>query len=120
FQALRIAVNDELAAFNGALHQAANVVGINGRIAVITLHSLEDRSCKQAFKRWSKAKERPRSLPIIQEGHEAPFRLLRRNTIGRSDNELDAKRRSRSAKLRILEKVRTWDKSFTYVEGWKK
>jgi len=120
FQALRIAVNDELAAFNDALHQAANVVGINGRIAVITFHSLEDRLCKQAFKKWSTAKETPRNLPIIPEGHEAPFKLITRKPIGPSDNELDANRRSRSAKLRIVEKVRTWDKSFTYVEGWKK
>ncbi len=50
FQALRIAVNDELAAFNDALHQAARLIGINGKIAVITFHSLEDRLCKQAFK----------------------------------------------------------------------
>src|SRR5699024_7653210 len=76
FQALRIAVNDELAAFNDALHQAANVVGINGRIAVITFHSLEDRLCKHAFKKWSTAKETPRNLPIIPEEHEAPFKLI--------------------------------------------
>lgn len=120
FQALRIAVNDELAAFNDALHQAANVVGINGRIAVITFHSLEDRLCKQAFKKWSTAKETPRNLPIIPEGHEAPFKLITRKPIGPSHDELDVNRRSRSAKLRIAEKVRMWDKSFTYVEGWKK
>src|SRR5699024_9676087 len=50
FQALRIAVNDELQAFNEALHQAARMVAIDGRIAVITFHSLEDRICKQSFK----------------------------------------------------------------------
>src|SRR5699024_6255853 len=53
FQALRIAVNDELAAFNDALHQAAELVSIDGRVVVITFHSLEDRLCKQAFKKWS-------------------------------------------------------------------
>lgn len=120
FQALRIAVNDELAAFNDALHQAASVIGVNGRIAVITFHSLEDRVCKQAFKKWSTMKEIPRNLPVIPKGHEAPFKLITRKPIGPSDDELEANRRSRSAKLRIVEKVHTWNEAFTYVEGWKK
>src|SRR5699024_8744501 len=72
FQALRIAVNDELSAFNDALHQAARVVDINGRVAVITFHSLEDRVCKQAFKKWSTPKPVPKNLPVIPEDHRAP------------------------------------------------
>lgn len=120
FQALRIAVNDELAAFNDALHQAARAVSENGRIAVITFHSLEDRLCKQAFKKWSTAKETPRNLPVLPKEHEAPFKLISRKPIIATDDELTENRRSRSAKLRIAEKVNEWNDDFTYEEGWKK
>lgn len=120
FQALRIAVNDELGALNDALHQAAKVASINGRVAVITFHSLEDRLCKQAFKKWSTVKETPRNLPILPEAHKAPFQLITRKPLVAGENELESNRRSRSAKLRIIEKVNEWNESFTYKEGWKK
>ncbi|WP_100011053.1 16S rRNA (cytosine(1402)-N(4))-methyltransferase RsmH [Lentibacillus sediminis] len=120
FQALRIAVNDELEAFNDALHQAAETVAIGGRIAVITFHSLEDRICKQAFKKWSTAKETPRNLPVLPEGHEAPFKLVNRKPITANEVELNGNRRSRSAKLRIAEKIYEWNDEFTYGEGWRK
>lgn len=120
FQALRIAVNDELDAFNDALHQAARVIDINGRVVVITFHSLEDRLCKQVFKKWSTMKAIPRNLPVIPEGHEAPFKLITRKPIVATDDELSGNRRSRSAKLRIVEKKSLWDEEFSYGEGWKK
>ncbi|MFU0790852.1 MAG: 16S rRNA (cytosine(1402)-N(4))-methyltransferase RsmH [Virgibacillus proomii] len=120
FQALRIAVNDELGVFNDALHQAARVLGINGRLAVITFHSLEDRLCKQAFKKWSSNKETPRNLPIIPEQDKAPFRLITRKPIIATAEELAQNRRSRSAKLRIVEKQAKWQQQFTYEEGWRK
>ncbi|WP_199860681.1 16S rRNA (cytosine(1402)-N(4))-methyltransferase RsmH [Oceanobacillus damuensis] len=120
FQALRIAVNDELAAFNDALHQAARVVGIEGRIAVITFHSLEDRLCKQAFKKWSTEKATPRHLPVVPKEHQAPFELITRKPIVAAEFELDENRRSRSAKLRVVKKVTEWRNEFTYEEGWKK
>ncbi|UJL47846.1 16S rRNA (cytosine(1402)-N(4))-methyltransferase RsmH [Virgibacillus sp. NKC19-16] len=120
FQALRIAVNDELNAFNDALHQAAKAIDINGRIVVITFHSLEDRLCKQAFKKWSTPKEMPRNLPVIPKDHEAPFKLITRKPIVAGNDELETNRRSRSAKLRISEKVNVWNEEFTYGEGWKK
>ncbi|QKY68953.1 16S rRNA (cytosine(1402)-N(4))-methyltransferase RsmH [Lentibacillus sp. CBA3610] len=120
FQALRIAVNDELTTFNDALHQAARSVAINGRIAVITFHSLEDRICKQAFKKWTTAKQVPRNLPVIPEDHQAPFKLVNKKPIVPSEDELDENRRSRSAKLRIAEKIDQWHADFTYEEGWKK
>lgn len=120
FQALRIAVNDELQAFNDALHQAARKVSIGGRIVVITFHSLEDRLCKQAFKKWSTTKETPRNLPIIPEDHQAPFKLITRKPIIAHDDELEENRRSRSAKLRITEKTQTWKEEFTFEEGWRK
>lgn len=119
FQALRIAVNDELEAFNDALHQAAKIVDIGGRIVVITFHSLEDRLCKQAFKKWSTMKAMPRGLPIIPEGHEAPFKLITRKPIIANTDELALNRRSRSAKLRIVEKTLTWTEDFSYEKGWK-
>ncbi|GAA0445882.1 16S rRNA (cytosine(1402)-N(4))-methyltransferase RsmH [Lentibacillus halophilus] len=119
FQALRIAVNDELTAFNDALHQAARMTGIHGRIAVITFHSLEDRLCKQAFKKWSTTKPVPKNLPVIPDDHKPPFQLVNKKPIIASEQELDTNRRSRSAKLRIAEKVREWDETFTYEEGWK-
>ncbi|GIO21869.1 16S rRNA (cytosine(1402)-N(4))-methyltransferase RsmH [Oceanobacillus sp. J11TS1] len=120
FQAIRIAVNDELEVFNQALHQAAKVIGKNGRIAVITFHSLEDRLCKQAFKMWSTDKPTPRHLPITPESHQAPFKLITRKPIIAQTNELDENRRSRSAKLRIVEKINEWNNDFHYEEGWKK
>ncbi|HLR74634.1 MAG TPA: 16S rRNA (cytosine(1402)-N(4))-methyltransferase RsmH [Virgibacillus sp.] len=119
FQALRIAVNDELQAFNDALHQAAEVIDIKGRIAVITFHSLEDRLCKHAFRKWSSDKEVPRNFPVIPEGHEAPFKLMTRKPIVPSDEEIAMNRRARSAILRIVEKKHEWSKEFTYKEGWK-
>jgi len=120
FQAIRIAVNDELQAFNDGLNQAARVTGMNGRIAVITFHSLEDRLCKQAFKKWSTDKETPRNLPVLPKDHEAPFKLITKKPITAADDELEENRRSRSAKLRIVEKVNGWDEEFKYEKGWKK
>lgn len=120
FQALRIAVNDELGAFNDALHQAAESVSIGGRIAVITFHSLEDRICKKAFNKWSTAKETPKGLPITPDEHTPPFRLPHKKPILPGSPELAENARSRSAKLRAAEKVKDWDKTFTYKEGWKK
>lgn len=119
FQALRIAVNDELGAFNDALHQAARKLSIGGRMAVLTFHSLEDRICKKAFVKWSKAKETPKGLPITPEEHSPPFRLPHRKPIFPSDTELRENARSRSAKLRVAEKIKDWDETFTYQEGWK-
>lgn len=120
FQALRIAVNDELGSFRDVLHQAAEVVAVNGRISVITFHSLEDRLCKQAFQKWSSEKPVPRGLPIIPEGFEAPFKRITRKPIVPSVEEVEHNRRARSAKLRVVEKIKKWDESFTYEEGWRK
>lgn len=120
FQALRIAVNDELAAFNDALHQAARMTGISGRVVVITFHSLEDRLCKQVFKKWCTTKPVPKGLPIIPAGHEAPFKSITRKPIVATTEELTENRRARSAKLRIVEKNKEWDQSFAYEEGWRK
>ncbi|SER03737.1 16S rRNA (cytosine1402-N4)-methyltransferase [Gracilibacillus ureilyticus] len=117
FQAIRIAVNDELAAFYDAIHQAAMMVSVGGRLSVITFHSLEDRICKQAFKKWSTTPPLPKNLPVIPEEFQPPFRLVNRKPIVPSENELDENRRSRSAKLRIAEKVKEWNDTFDEKKG---
>lgn len=117
FQAIRIAVNDELNAFYDVLHQAAKRTSIGGRIAVITFHSLEDRICKQAFKKWSSLPPLPRNMPVIPESSQPPFNLITRKPITAADDELEENRRSRSAKLRIVEKVKPWDENFFYEKG---
>ncbi len=119
FQAIRIAVNDELGAFQDALHQAARVTAVEGRIAVITFHSLEDRLCKQAFKKWSSNPPLPKNIPMIPEDKQPPFKLITRKPIVAEEDELEDNRRSRSAKLRVVEKIKPWSKEFQFEEGWK-
>ncbi|WP_017471794.1 16S rRNA (cytosine(1402)-N(4))-methyltransferase RsmH [Amphibacillus jilinensis] len=120
FQAIRIAVNDELNAFYDVLHQAAEKLVVGGRIAVITFHSLEDRICKQAFKKWSTVPPQPRNMPIVPESSQPPFKLVTKKPIIANDQELERNRRSRSAKLRIVEKTKVWNEDFSYQKGWDK
>lgn len=119
FQALRIAVNDELASFNDALHQAAELLSESGRITVLTFHSLEDRICKLAFRKWSAPLDVPRGLPIVPDEHEPPFQLITRKPIVPTEEEVERNRRARSAKLRVVEKIKPWDDRFSYEERWK-
>ncbi|MGM8214375.1 16S rRNA (cytosine(1402)-N(4))-methyltransferase RsmH [Bacillaceae bacterium W0354] len=114
FQAIRIAVNDELNVFEDALHQAARKVAVGGRIAVITFHSLEDRICKQSMKRWSTSPDLPKDIPLLPDEIKPPFKLITRKPITPSEEELEENRRSRSAKLRIAEKAKTWDEEYAF------
>ncbi|MFC4387307.1 16S rRNA (cytosine(1402)-N(4))-methyltransferase RsmH [Gracilibacillus marinus] len=120
FQAVRIAVNDELKVFHDALYQAASVVKIGGRISVITFHSLEDRICKQAFKKWSTTPPLPKNLPVIPDEFQPPFRLITKKPIVATEEELEVNRRSRSAKLRVIEKVKEWNANFNEEKGGNK
>lgn len=104
FQAIRIAVNDELGAVEDSLEQALTLLKPEGRISVITFHSLEDRLVKQLFKEVSQGPEVPRGLPVLPGQMQAPFALVNRKPIVASQEELEANNRSRSAKLRILRK----------------
>ena len=104
FQAIRIAVNDELGAVEDSLEQALTLLKPEGRISVITFHSLEDRLVKQLFKEVSQGPEVPRGLPVLPGQMQAPFALVNRKPIGASPEDLEANNRSRSAKLRILRK----------------
>lgn len=106
FQALRIAVNDELGALEESLEAAISLLNNGGRISVITFHSLEDRIVKQLFKSYSKMPELPRGLPVIPEGYEPILKLINRKPVLPSESEVDYNNRARSAKLRIAEKLR--------------
>ncbi|GIN19034.1 16S rRNA (cytosine(1402)-N(4))-methyltransferase RsmH [Siminovitchia fordii] len=105
FQAIRIAVNDELRAFEDSLKQAISLLNPGGRISVITFHSLEDRICKHVFKEMSDGPELPPGLPVIPEEYKPVLKLVNRKPIIPSETELDENNRSRSAKLRIAEKL---------------
>ena len=103
FQAIRIAVNNELSVFESSLEQAIDIVKVGGRISVITFHSLEDRICKQIFNSYAKNKEIPKNLPILPNESLSKLKLITRKPICPSDKELEENNRSRSAKLRIAE-----------------
>ena len=103
FQAIRIAVNNELSVFESSLEQAIDIVKVGGRISVITFHSLEDRICKQIFNSYAKNKEIPKNLPILQNESLSKLKLITRKPICPSDKELEENNRSRSAKLRVAE-----------------
>lgn len=104
FQAIRIAVNDELGAAEDSLTEAITMLNPGGRISVITFHSLEDRLCKTIFKEASSLPDLPPNLPVIPEGMEPILKLVTRKPIVPSEIELEANKRARSAKLRIVEK----------------
>ncbi len=106
FQAIRIAVNDELKVFEEALLQAIEVLKPGGRVSVITFHSLEDRICKSTFKEMSSPPELPHGLPVIPKEFEPKLKLVNRKPITASEEELEHNNRARSAKLRIAEKAR--------------
>ena len=110
FQALRIAVNDELNVFDIALKDALDLLNINGRIAVITFHSLEDKICKYTFNDVSKLKDVPKGLPVIPEEMQPKFKLINKKPIIATEEELNENHRSHSAKLRVIERVRVWKK----------
>ena len=105
FQAIRIAVNDELGAAEDSLVDAIDLIGIGGRISVITFHSLEDRLCKTIFKEASSLPELPPNLPVIPDNMKPTLKLVTRKPILPSEEELAVNNRARSAKLRVVEKI---------------
>jgi 16S rRNA (cytosine1402-N4)-methyltransferase len=105
FQALRIAVNDELGALTSALEQAVQVLGHGGRLVVIAFHSLEDRIVKQFIRRESRDCVCPPEVPSCACGHRARLRQIDRGPVRPLAEEIAANRRSRSARLRAAEKL---------------
>lgn len=105
FQAIRIAVNDELGTLERTLPLAIDLLKPGGRLAVMSFHSLEDRIVKHAFKRASVDCICPPKAPICVCDHEATVRLVNRKPITATEDELNDNPRSRSAKLRVVEKL---------------
>ncbi|HXC62731.1 MAG TPA: 16S rRNA (cytosine(1402)-N(4))-methyltransferase RsmH, partial [bacterium] len=105
FQALRLAVNGELEALEHALPRLRGMLAQGGRLAVISFHSLEDRLVKEDFRRESRDCICPPGLPECRCGHKATVRELSRKPMEAGEAETAANPRSRSAKLRVVEKL---------------
>lgn len=104
FQAIRIEVNHELEVFEKALIDALDLIDINGRICVITFHSLEDRICKRIFKEKTEIDSNLKNMPIIPDEYLPSFKIVK--VIEPSNKELEKNNRSRSSKLRIIERIK--------------
>lgn len=105
FQAIRIAVNGELEHLSDGLDNAFSCLDTGGRLAIITFHSLEDRLVKQRFLSWTKGCTCPPDFPQCVCGKLPQGKLINRKPIGASEKELESNNRSRSAKLRIIERI---------------
>ena len=106
FQALRIAVNGELDRLREGLDNAFDVLNPEGRLAVITFHSLEDGIVKQTMKKWCEGCTCPPEFPVCVCGKKPKAQLVNRRPIEPSQEELEENNRARSARLRICEKVK--------------
>ena len=106
FQAIRIEVNDELNVLKASLEDAIKLLNINGRICVITFHSLEDRIVKEIFYKYTKVNQELNNLPFIPEEYLPNYKLINTKVIIPSNKELTENNRSRSAKLRVIERVK--------------
>jgi len=105
FQAIRIAVNDELGSVEKAMADAIPMLNPGGRLAVITFHSLEDRIVKTAMAEAAKGCTCPPNFPVCICGNKPKVRLISRKPIVATPEELEVNPRSRSAKLRVCEKL---------------
>lgn len=106
FQAIRIEVNHELDILEDALNDALSMLNVGGRMCVITFHSLEDRIVKNVFKEHTDIDPKAKGLPDIPEDYLPNYKLINKNVIIPSDEELENNNRSRSAKLRIIERIK--------------
>ena len=107
FQAIRIAVNDELGELQLVLRDALELLHVGGRLCVISFQSLEDRIVKDTFSSCSKPKQYDKRIPILPQDMEAaPYRLLNKKPITATEEELRENMRSHSAKLRCIERIR--------------
>jgi 16S rRNA (cytosine1402-N4)-methyltransferase len=105
FQALRIAVNQELESLEKVLPQAMAALKKGGRIVIISFHSLEDRIVKEFFREESRGCICPPEIPICRCGHQASLRIITKKIVLPSEEEIRMNPRSRSAKLRAAEKI---------------
>lgn len=105
FQAIRIAVNDELSAVREAMQKAIDALNPNGRLAVITFHSLEDRIVKETMKKAAEGCTCPRDFPVCVCGNKPKVKLISRKPILPGEGEIRENGRARSAKLRVCERL---------------
>lgn len=105
FQALRIAVNDELGALQASLEQAIDLLKVSGRLSVISFQSLEDRIVKQTMRKYAEL-DVPAGLPVIPPELQPTLKMVRRKPIQASAAELAQNHRAHSARLRIAEKIK--------------
>ena len=105
FQAIRIAVNDELSALETALEPAVSLLGQGGRLVVISYHSLEDRIVKNFVRKQASDCVCPPGTPVCVCDHLATLKIITRRPIVPTDAEVDSNRRARSAKLRVAERI---------------
>lgn len=107
FQAIRIAVNDELGELAMLLDEALDMLAVNGRLCVISFHSLEDRMVKEAFVKASSVPQIDKRIPMLPKDMPIPpYRLISKKPISAGHEELEENNRSHSAKLRIIERTR--------------
>lgn len=105
FQAIRIEVNNELHVLESVLPDAISLLKKGGRIVVITFHSLEDRIVKRIFKNFSEVNEMVKGLPEIPVEYQPSIKIINKKPIVASKKEIEENTRSKSAKLRVIEKV---------------
>lgn len=106
FQAIRIEVNHELEILEQAILDAASILNKNGRLCVITFHSLEDRIVKNTLKNLSSIDPMVKGLPEIPDAYLPDFKLITSKAINPSKEEIENNNRSRSSKLRVLERIK--------------
>ena len=104
FQAIRIEVNHELEILSDSLYDAFDLLKVGGKLSVITFHSLEDKIVSKVFKQLCSDEEASRKLPIVPDSMKAKAKMVLKITP--SDKELEDNNRSRSSKLRVIERVR--------------
>lgn len=105
FQALRIALNDELTAVDRGLDSALNCLKSGGRMCVISFHSLEDRIVKNRFKEWAAGCICPKTIPVCVCHHQSRVKLITRRPVCPATEEIRTNPRARSAKLRVAERI---------------
>ena len=107
FQALRIEVNDELDSLETGIEAALDLLKVNGRLAIITFHSLEDRIVKTIFKKYSSAPFVEPKLPLrASQMEQASFQLVNKKPIEAGEEEVEDNNRAHSAKLRVIERIK--------------
>ena len=99
-------MNHELDVIEPALEQALSLLNVGGRVAVITFHSLEDRIVKNYFKKVTKIDDKVKGLPDIPDKYLPDFRLVYHKAIVAKEEEIFNNKRARSAKLRVIERVK--------------